>query len=571
MEHFSYIRVLLLKAGNFSPPKGGGVKKKNLVFLMAAGLLLSTGGRFLQASSNGITSVSLFKNGLGFVTSQALISEKTEKVLIEKLPVPVHGTFWIYPLDKGVTIKDAKAFEKEFIESIPAITVAEILEANVGQAVTIQLSPEKFLTGKILSVPGSRNHPLPAPQFRSSYLPASPENASLMVFQAEEGILFLNKNQVLQVIVSPLGGVRPLRGDFKTEIERKKKGVVLEVNTSGSAGRGRIGFQYLTKGITWAPGCTVDISDPKKALITARAEIINEIEDLEEVSVNFVTGFPNFQFSEVASPIAMQGDLAAFLNSLANPGGTLRSPVMTQVVMHNVAGAGTAFSGYASTPGEGQSAEELFFYEKKGITLEKGQRGYYPLYEMEVPYEHIYEWKIKDILDEQERYQRQDQMAKTEEVWHSIRLANTGKIPWTTSPALTIQLGQALGQDIIYYTSPGAKSNLKITQAVDIKAEQAEFEVNRQRNAARFYGNSYDLVDIKGVLNISNFKKREILLTVTKELSGEDVSATPDARIEKIAKGLKMVNTRCLLTWEVPVRASEKTMVEYSYKVYVRN
>src|SRR5207244_2793900 len=72
---------------------------------------------------------------------------------------------------------------------------------------------------------------------------------------------------------------------------------------------------------------------------------------------------------------------------------------------------------------------------------------------------------------------------KAEEVWHSVRLQNTGKVPWTTAPALTMQGGQVLGQDLIRYTSPGGKTTVKITQAVDIKAERAEFEVERKRNA----------------------------------------------------------------------------------------
>jgi folylpolyglutamate synthase/dihydropteroate synthase len=136
---------------------------------------------------------------------------------------------------------------------------------------------------------------------------------------------------------------------------------------------------------------------------------------------------------------------------------------------------------------------------------------------------------------------------------------------------MTVQSGQILGQDIIYYTSPGGTSNLRITQAVDIKAEQAEYEVNRQRNAAKFYGYSYDMVNVKGVLDVTNYKNAPVTLTVTKMLSGEVVSAGHDAKIEKIAKGLKKVNSRCRLTWEIPVKTSEKIQIEYQYTVYVRN
>lgn len=543
------------------------MKKRRLLAAVLFGaslfFLFAPAGISAQSAGSRIVSVSLFKNGLGFVTEEAEIPGKTEKFVLDNLPVPVHGTFWIYPIGRGISIKDAKAFEMDIIESMPAISVAEILEANVGNTVTLQLSAEKSVTGKILAVPASRTQSSPPPQLRVPYYPSPIETASLMVFQTEEGILFINKNTVQQVSVAPLGSRQPLRGDFNMEIERKKKGAALEINTAGSSERGSIGFQYLTKGITWAPSCTVDITGPQKARILAKAEIINEIGDLENINVNFISGFPNLQFSEVVSPIAMQGDLAAFLNNLASPSRRPQSAVMTQRVMFNVAGADAAFSGYTTRP-EGQIMEELFLYEKKGISLKKGERGYYPLYETEVPYEHIYEWKIADMLEKNLQEQ------ETEEVWHSLRLTNTGKIPWTTSPAMTTQSGQILGQDILYYTSPGAKSNLRITQAVDIKAEQAEFEVSRQHNALRFYGSSYDLVEVKGVLSATNYKNREIVLTVSKTLSGEVVSAGFDPMIEKIAKGLKRVNPTCLLTWEMPVKAGEKIEIEYAYKVYTR-
>ncbi len=530
--------------------------------------ILASAGVFAETVKSRFVSVSLFKNGLGFVTAEAEIPGKTDKILLEQLPAPVHGTFWVYPIGRGISLNGARAFEKEFVESLPAISVAEILEANAGNTVVLQLSDGKTMTGKILSVPSSRTaQPSPAPRYAGSHYPAVPsETASLILIQTEDGVIALNKNLIQQVSVTPSGSAQPLRGDFKTEIERRKTKAALEINAKG---KGKIGFQYLTKGITWAPSCSVDITDPKKARITTKAEIINEIGDLEGITVNFISGFPNFQFSEVVSPIARQGDIAAFLNNLANPPGRPRSDVIQQRVMFNTPAESESFSGYVTKP-EGQSMEELFLYEKKNVSLKKGERGYYPLYEMEVPYQHIYEWKIGDTLDEQDRYQR-EQPQKDEEIWHSLRLTNTGKVPWTTAPAMTVQSGQILGQDIIYYTSPGGTSNLRITQAVDIKAEQAEYEVNRQRNAAKFYGYSYDMVNVKGVLDVTNYKNAPVTLTVTKMLSGEVVSAGHDAKIEKIAKGLKKVNSRCRLTWEIPVKTSEKIQIEYQYTVYVRN
>src|SRR5262249_35674339 len=312
------------------------------------------------------------------------------------------------------------------------------------------------------------------------------------------------------------------------------------------------------------------------------AEILNELEDLEGISVNFITGYPNLQFSDVIDPMAMRGDLTGFINSLIQRGQNAayrggRRDVTAQQAMVNVAGVGggeESLPAYSVAPPEGQTREELFFYEQKSVTLKKGERGYYSLYTLDVPYEHVYEWKIPDTLNEQQPYQnygaQQPVQPAPEVVWHSLRLTNTGNVPWTTAPAMISQSGQILGQDLVYYTSPGGKSLVKITQAPDIQADQTEMEAERQREAANFYGTSYDLVTVKGNLKVTNFKSKDITLSITKELSGEVLKSLPEAHVEKTARGLKRVNPQNVLTWELPVASRGKLEVEYQYHVYVR-
>ncbi len=192
---------------------------------------------------------------------------------------------------------------------------------------------------------------------------------------------------------------------------------------------------------------------------------------------------------------------------------------------------------------------------------------------MDAPYDHVYEWKIGDTLDEQERARGGDprEPEKAEEVWHSLRLANTGRVPWTTAPAMTVQGGQVLGQDLLYYTSAGGKTTVKITQAVDIKAERAEVEVERKRNAATFFGQSYALVTVRGQLKVANFKNRDVTLTIAKDVSGELVKTSPEAKVEQVVKGLRKANPHALLSWEVPIKARDRAEVEYTYRVYVRD
>ena len=135
---------------------------------------------------------------------------------------------------------------------------------------------------------------------------------------------------------------------------------------------------------------------------------------------------------------------------------------------------------------------------------------------------------------------------------------------------MTKQGQQILGQDIIYYTSPGSKTTVKITQAVDVKAEHVEYETARKRNAANFYNRNYDLVDVQGKLTAVNFKNKDIVIAVTKDISGEIVRMNPKADVTQIAKGLKSVNPQQVLLWELPVKARDKIEIEYNYQIYIR-
>jgi len=520
-----------------------------------------------------LVSVSLFKNGLGFVTREGELPKGQSVLLLEALPAPAHGTFWVYTQSEDATIKDVVAFHSETVDRVEATSVAEMIEANVGQTVDLRISDKETVRAKIIANPTTRTgDPLSSDPNDSPYAPYRPpgDAARLVLLQTSGKTIALSKDAVQQLSST--------EGPLKTTIERKRRTVTLRLNAANPSGKGRVVVQYLAKGITWAPSCAIEITDPKKARVTTKAEIIDEIEDLDNVSVSLVTGYPNLKFADVTDPIAMRGNLAAFLGNLSNPAqeGDYqgRGDVLAQrAVMDNSRfGREENFPAYATGPQEGQTREELFFYDQRNVTLKNGERGYYPLFTTEVPYEHLYEWKIGDALDEQEQYRNQNEGGRenVEDVWHSIRLTNTGSVPWTTSPALTMQGGKVLGQDLIHYTSPGSKTTVRITKAVDVSAEQAEYEVSRTRNAANFYGYSYDLVEVRGKLKATNYKDKNITLTITKELSGEVVKTVPAAKVEQTARGLKKVNPKSALTWELPIKSRDKIEIEYSYKVYVR-
>ena len=101
-----------------------------------------------------LTSVSLFKNGLGFVTLETKVAEGKNTILVPTLSQAVHGTFWVNS-PKG-SISEIIAQESELPGSVDAISLIELLEANVGKVVEVRTEKDVF-KGTIVSVPKNRN------------------------------------------------------------------------------------------------------------------------------------------------------------------------------------------------------------------------------------------------------------------------------------------------------------------------------------------------------------------------------------------------------------------------------
>jgi hypothetical protein len=54
-------------------------------------------------------------------------------------------------------------------------------------------------------------------------------------------------------------------------------------------------------------------------------------------------------------------------------------------------------------------------------------------------------------------------------------------------------------------------------------------------------------------------------------LSGEVLKTEPAAKVEQTARGLKRVNPKSVLTWELPIKSRDKIEIDYGYNVYIRD
>jgi len=523
--------------------------------------------------------VALFKNGLGFLVYEVTCPKKSDSFSFVPSAAASHGSFWVsYP--PKVKLEGLTAKEVDSEEMVEAVTVGELLRANVGRKVSLVFDDEQIV-GVIRHFADDRKGPEPEPYgpggvegVRVNYRGADFVQSRLVIIETDKGEVCIDPYNVKKVEFPG--------GKAEKRFARKGKLMEVDVKLGAPAGGKKLTVSYLAKGITWAPSYIVDITEGDEARISAKAAVINEVCDLDDVTVQLITGFPNLEFADVVSPLAKKENLAQFLAALAKGQSEVDRRGGVGGVMYNVAmqraGAFEEMDASAVMPAYGAAeagkvAEDLFLYPVEGVELGKGEVGYLPLFTELVAYKHIYQWEIPDYVNEEDRYfygRREQEREAVEEVWHCLRMENTTKVPWTTAPAEIVKEGLILGQDTLNYTPTKGETTVKITQAVSAKAEQVELEIERKRDAARLYGHHYDLVTVEGKLSVRNFQAKAITLEITKTLSGEVQSSGPEAKIESLARGLRRMNAVRKLTWTVELGPGERKELSYVYEVYVR-
>jgi hypothetical protein len=515
--------------------------------------------------------VALFKNGLGFFVGQAVLPAGETSVRFLLPAAPSHGTFWLsYPPQVRLTSIVARKVKVEG-ETHEAMTILEILKANMGREVQLTVQ-EKVIFGRVVDVtegPGPIR-PLSsasaAPAGRPEIVPLY--EPGLVILDVDGGRLCLDPRTIRHVLF-PAGEIQRRFADTMETVE-------VRVQTDGPTDGLTLTVSFLARGITWAPSYLVDLGDEGRARLSAKALIINETYDLRNVATQLVTGFPHVKFADIFSPVGLEQSLPEFLRALA-----MAQP-QGQAVRHRVLAmapqAEAGFGGPASAvppaygaAEAGVSAEDLFLYPAGRITLAKDRVAYVPLFTESVPCEQLYKWTIPATTAGAGRFvpTPPSDQEEEQEIWHTLRLRNTTRTPWATAPAETVKDNILLGQDTLAYTPPGAQATLRITRALDVKGERQEREIDRTRNATQVNKVQYDLVTVRGELSVTNFRREPIALEITKTVSGEVQSTDPQAKIEKLAAGLQAMNPLAKLTWTLNLDPGGKRQVTYTYQVYV--
>lgn len=498
----------------------------------------------------------VFKNGLAFMTREGTLAFADGRARIAPAPAALLGTLWI---TTGARVIDEVRATNEMHDVMqPATSIAALLDANIGKLATIRVGDHEY-TGTLMRAAQPDEHGTRAAVMNSDVISARP--TGVVLINIDGRVHAFDRGQVQWVAFAQ----QPA-----TSIAVPTAQPELSVRSRGADGAVQATISYLRSGVSWMPEYSITLLDNSKATVTMQATLINDGEDLRDTDVRFAVGFPNFAFSHLPDPMTLELSLKDFLSRLAGDYGREGrfSNVATQQVMVNTLSRAD-FDGPVSldTRLGGDAAEDLFFYNRSGVTLAAGQRALYPILTETVPFRHLYVWEVPAETDETRNASGQK---PADQVWHSISLTNSGSTPWTTAPALVISNGKPLSQDTLAYTAAGGRGIVKLTLATDVAVEREEIEVERKPRDLRRAGNDYDAVTIEGTLTIRSYKHDAITLSIDKTVEGTIISHQPEGKVTRRALRPRAINPTERVQWDIPLGPGETKTIKYRYKVWVR-
>jgi len=551
-----------------------------------------------------VSSVMVFKNGYGFVEEAGDVSLTEGWFDVPEVPQASFGLLWLGAAKEGLDVDRAVTEVTDESVSADADTLDEIIVANEGATVHVTVSKsggEDSYAGKLARPVFSQRNPQPYPGYpgpTSSFAvpgptvppPPVPYSIEYVVLDTDNGTVLVPRSRVQDITFeSP-----PTRTRSETRQTAKMRARVVS-DGRPAAGDIPVTLTYMRKGISWLPSYGVMLGPEGKARVRLDGTLINDVADLEGSSVGLIVGVPNFILQDMLSPTSVRmtwEGLSPYFSQGGPPGGGGYSQLMVSQ-MANVAGPRMGeggmmpgMGGPGPNPMEGfdtgsGAQEDLFVYSVKDVTLPRGGRGLFRVWDQDATYEDVYLLTLEDDFATiqqavSERISDLDlaRALQRPRVWHAARLTNTSDGPWTTGAAAISSVagaraGVPVGQSLMTFTSPGQNVDLKLTVAPDVTAQRNEVEVKREINALRTWNREWNRVTLNGQIELTNSRSEPARVIVRRRLVGAFTEVSEGGVQSVVATSAYSVNPLSEVEWDLSVPAGGKTSVHFGYQVYV--
>lgn len=523
-------------------------------------LFLPLSARADETPAKGkIVAADLFKNGLVVVRAEVTLAGPGPYVL-DDVPQPVHGTFFIETAGTVEAVMKMRDVELPAAETPPGDPQADF----AGKKVTIHFRNEKLppVVGTVAKLKPERPDEVAA---ATRFYGGTPPASRFLVVQTGRGRTYVDQGEIATIETGDAGPVT-----------RRRPRMLLTLGPTAAAGT-PVTVRYLARGLAWAPGYRVDITDPKTLTLEQTAVVRNELADLAGAEVRLISGYPSVQFAHVTSPLAARTSWAAFFQELAarpdRYADALMNSIAQQAVAINRAPAGGPALGAIPT-GEGV---DLHYQPIGKRTLAAGESLALTVASGKAPYERIVEWLVPDTRDEFGHHVRDRRGSSSDDdddlAWDALRFKNPLAFPMTTGPVTVTANGNFNGQRTSHWVNAGEETVVRVNKALSVRTRAVEYEEQMPdaREIVWVGGYQYRKVAVTGELTANNHRKETIALVVRRRFSGELVGAEGDPKQSLREEGVYSVNKRHELLWALPLKPGEERTLKYRYTVLVRH
>lgn len=512
-----------------------------VLFVISIALTSST---VLAAPQEKTVAAGLFKNGLAVITREYTVPGPGSHVF-KALDSPVHGTLWIQ--------SDVAVVARSGTETV-GVAPREVATAGPGQVLVgkeveigLRIEGATPFTGVLVAAPG------PALREPLDYRSGNPADVPSAMYVIErEGLRsFLTPDVVAYVRALEAAG----------PVKEERPVLVLEVG-EGAPNPTVIRVRYLAHGLSWAPTYRLDLTDEQTLRIGQSAAIRNELEDLEGVALDLISGFPNVEFLQVTSPFAADATWRTFLAQLAQGPAEFSGVVTQQILSNNLspmyAPGPPALPSF--TPDDGADIH----YEAIGVqSVKRGGALVLTTGEATSPYERVVEWTV-----DRRRQMSQDTEVDQEAMWDAVRFQNPFSFPLSTGPAMVEADGQFLGSKTIRWTSPGGTALAYVSKALSVRGDYEELELSRREIVE--LGHPAIQSTVQGKLTVRNQRAEAVAMIIHEEFDGtlRRADGEPESVVGAAGPGRRNQSTR--LTWNLTLAPGEERVITLEYLMIVR-
>ena len=484
-----------------------------------------------------IKEVTVFKDGHAFVLHQGKMPVTASgKVVMDYLPAPVLGTYWPYSADPHATMRSVTAGKRKTLLEKTALTIREMIEANLGAEVIITEKPSaptsreipQFYPATILEIPTRSGEELEALSPSSSE-DKLPEKSNIVMVKTDQGIKALAFDRILDITFTDTRKNMVSNEEFRNML-------TLDLKWKGKPKpEAEVGMIYLQRGLRWIPSYKIDIDGHGKAVVKLEATLINELTDLNDATAHLVIGVPSFAFKNEVDPISLQKKVAQLTSHFgrnASTGYGFSNAIMSQTAMPSrrearAQGGNASAMDLGPTVAGGKKSEDLYMFTVEHLSLRKGERMVMPIAEYALDYKDVYALNIpftppSEVMRNIDQLQRRglSQAFGSPKVKHKIRIQNKSAQPLTTAPAMILKDGRIVAQGMMTYTPVGGDVDIVLTTAVDIAVKKSDNETKRTPKAVMWNGDRYTRINLDGAITLTNYKTNPVTVEITRYTLG---------------------------------------------------